>query len=427
MESQEVITLLSQRELEKMRQAGRIASKLLSDLGQMLRPGLSTLELDDAAVAWMKARGVKSSLLGYHQYPNSICTDVNEGVCHGIPQAAQILKSGDIISITIAVEVHGYHAKVARTFCIVQPSPAAQKLVEVAQACLKAGIAAVNNGGRVGDIGAAVQKCAESNGFSVVKDFGGHGIGLTSVAEPQIPNYGKRGQGKRLRPGMVFTIQPLINQGTEGVEAQIQQWHFVTQDRKLSAQFAQTLAVTIDGVEILTDLPAFAPQAENPSDSSSTKQTDSFNAPSVQNVEQDDSTSPPVVQEQVRNPTTHQPSGYVNPYDVLNITPDTPMAEISKAFMMAVKRKQYPVDKIAKARKQLMNPKDRIIADYFRPLLPQEISEETHKAISEAQRSQRALRQLAELDDLEDAITQANDVSDIDARIGQTLIDFFQQ
>ena len=232
--------------------------------------------------------------------------------------------------------------------------------MKVAQACLKAGIAAVNNGARVGDIGAAIQKCAESNGFSVVKDFVGHGIGLTPFAAPQIPNYGTRGQGKRLRPGMVFTIQPLINQGTEEVEAKTQHWHFVTKDRKLSAQFAQTLAVTTDGVEILTDLPAIAPP-ENPSDSSSAKQTNSFNefdqmCADVSNKGVSPSSKEPassqVAQEQARNPTTNQPPSYVNPYDILDITPDTPMAEVSKAFTIAVKRKQYPVDKIAKARKQ---------------------------------------------------------------------------
>ncbi len=232
---------------------------------------------------------------------------------------------------------------------------------------------------------------------------------------------------------MVFTIQPLINQGAEEVEAQIQHWHIVTKDRKLSAQFAQTLALTTNGVEILTDLPAIAPQAENTSDSSNARQTDSLNASSVQYVKQGDSpsskepASSQVLQEQARNPTTNQPMSYVNPYEILDITPDTPMAEISKAFTMAVKRRQHPVDKIAKARKQLMNPKDRIIADYFRPLLPQKIGEETQKAISESQRSQKALRQLAELDDLEATIAQANDVSDIDTRIGQTLINFFQQ
>ena len=248
----ETIVLLSSREIEKMRQAGRLAAELLDHLEPMVKPGVSTLELNDEAERWTQAHGAKSAPLGYHGFPKSICTSINEVVCHGIPNAKQILKDGDIINIDVTPTVDGYHGDTSKTFFVGTPSPIAKKLVVVTEECLRRGIAEVKPGARIGDIGAAIQEYAEANGFSVVQDFVGHGVSRIFHTAPQVPHFGKRGKGKRLRPGMVFTIEPMINEGTWQVEVLADKWTAVTKDRKLSAQFEHTVAVTEDGVEILT-------------------------------------------------------------------------------------------------------------------------------------------------------------------------------
>ena len=248
----ETIVLLSSREIEKMRQAGRFAAELLDHLETMVKPGVSTLELNDEAERWTQSRGAKSGPLGYHGFPKSICTSVNEVVCHGIPNAKQILKEGDIINIDVTPILDGYYGDTSKTFFVGAPSPMAKKLVEVTQKCLDVGIAEVKPGAKIGDIGAAIQEYAEAQGFSVVRDFVGHGVSNIFHTAPQVPHYGTRGKGKRLRPGMVFTIEPMINEGTWEVEVLADQWTALTKDRKLSAQFEHTVAVTQDGVEILT-------------------------------------------------------------------------------------------------------------------------------------------------------------------------------
>ena len=235
-----------------MRRAGRLASELLDYLEPMVKPGVSTLELNDEAERWTQAHGATSAPLGYHGFPKSICTSINEVVCHGIPNAKQILKDGDIINIDVTPILDGYHGDTSRTFFVGTPSPTAKKLVEVTRDCMMRGIAEVKPGARIGDIGAAIQDYAESNGFSVVRDFVGHGVSRIFHTAPQVPHYGKRGKGKRLRPGMVFTIEPMINEGTWEVEVMADKWTALTKDRKLSAQFEHTIAVTPDGVEILT-------------------------------------------------------------------------------------------------------------------------------------------------------------------------------
>ena len=252
----EQITLLSGREIEKMRQAGQFAATLLDYLTPLVKPGVSTLELNDAAEAWTQKRGAKSAPLGYHGFPKSICTSVNEVVCHGIPNAKQILREGDIINIDVTPLLDSYHGDTSRTFFIGEPSPIARKLVEVTEECLWRGIRAVKPNARIGDIGAAIQDYAEANGFSVVRDFVGHGVSRIFHTAPQIPHYGIRGRGKKLRPGMVFTIEPMINEGTWEVEIQADKWTALTKDRKLSAQFEHTIAVTPDGVDVLTLSPA---------------------------------------------------------------------------------------------------------------------------------------------------------------------------
>lgn len=248
----ETITLLSKREIEKMRQAGQLAAKLLDHLAPMVQPGVSTQTLNDEAERWTIAHGAKSAPLGYNGFPKSICTSVNEVICHGIPSPKQILKDGDIINIDVTPILDGYHGDTSRTFLVGTPSPTAQKLVAVTEECLRLGIAAVKPGGKMGDIGAAIQEYAEGHGFSVVRDFVGHGISHIFHTPPQVPHFGVRGKGRKLRPGMVFTIEPMINEGTYEHLLLADGWTAITKDRKLSAQFEHTIAITEDGVEILT-------------------------------------------------------------------------------------------------------------------------------------------------------------------------------
>ncbi len=252
----EQITLLSSREIDKMRRAGALGAELLAHLAPMVKPGVSTLDINDEAERWTQAKGARSAPLGYgpadNPFPKSICTSVNEVICHGIPNAKQILKDGDIINIDVTPILDGYHGDTSRTFFVGTPSEAAKKLVEVTEECLRRGIAAVKPGARIGDIGAAIQEYAEAHGYSVVRDFVGHGVSHIFHTAPQIPHYGKRGKGKKLKPGMVFTIEPMIDEGTWEAIVLEDGWTAITKDGKLSAQFEHTIAVTKDGVDILT-------------------------------------------------------------------------------------------------------------------------------------------------------------------------------
>ncbi len=248
----ETITLLSKREIDKMRRAGRLAAELLDYLATMVKPGINTLAINDEAERWTQERGATSAPLGYHGFPKSICTSVNEVICHGIPNAQQILREGDIINIDVTPILAGYHGDTSRTFFVGTPSPKAKILVEVTEKCLWRGIKAARSGGKMGDIGAAIQEYAESHGFSVVRDFVGHGVSKIFHTAPQVPHYGTQGKGKRLRPGMVFTIEPMINEGTWEAVVLKDGWTAVTKDGKLSAQFEHTIAITEEGVEVLT-------------------------------------------------------------------------------------------------------------------------------------------------------------------------------
>ncbi len=254
--SPEVITLLSSRELEKMRKACQTAAQLLDYLTPYVKPGISTLELNDLAEAWTKKRGAISAPLGYEgtvmPFPKSICTSVNEVICHGIPSDEEILRDGDIINIDVTPIVDGYHGDTSRTFLVGEVPPKVRKLVEVTEECLWRGIREVKPGARIGDIGAAIQEYAEAEGFSVVRDFVGHGVHRVFHTAPQVPHYGVRGKGKKLRPGMVFTIEPMINIGSHEAEILDDGWTALTVDRQLSAQFEHTVAVTPNGVEVLT-------------------------------------------------------------------------------------------------------------------------------------------------------------------------------
>lgn len=246
------LTLLSKDEIQSMREAGRIAAELLCHLGKMVEPGISTQAINDEAERWGKAHGVIHAPLGYKGFPRSICTSVNEVICHGIPTPERILKNGDIISIDVTPVLNGFHGDTCATFFVGEVSPQTRKLVEVTAQCLMRGIREVSPGRRIGDIGAAIQAHAEPKGFSVVRDFIGHGVGRTFHSAPEVPHYGKRNTGLRFRPGMAFTIEPMINAGDYPVEILSDNWTALTRDRSLSAQFEHTLVVTEDGFEIMT-------------------------------------------------------------------------------------------------------------------------------------------------------------------------------
>jgi methionyl aminopeptidase len=250
--NRDTITLMSASELELMRKACKAAAEMCTYLGTLVKPGVSTLDLDDAAVAWTKERGYKNGPLNYHGFPKSICTSVNEVVCHGIPTKKVVLKDGDIVNIDVTPIVDGFYGDTSKTFFAGTPSPTARKLVECTEECLRRGIAVVKPGARIGDIGKAIQSYAEGLGFSVVRDFVGHGIGRTFHTAPQIPHY-YQGRGERITKGMVFTIEPMINVGTWEVEVDDNDgWTARTKDKKMSAQFEHTLLVTDTGTEVMT-------------------------------------------------------------------------------------------------------------------------------------------------------------------------------
>lgn len=249
-----MIVLKSDFEIDKMRAAGRLAAETLAMIEQHVRPGISTLELNDICHDFTVSRGAICAPLNYRGYPKSICTSVNDVVCHGIPNSKHVLKDGDIINIDVTPILDGYHGDASKTFFVGSNiSAVAKKLVKVTEECLEIGINQVRVGARIGDIGYAIQSHAEKNGFSVVRDFVGHGIGKVFHEDPQVPHYGESGKGVRIEPGMTFTIEPMINAGDYRCKVLKDKWTAVTVDRSLSAQFEHTIAVRSNGgVEILT-------------------------------------------------------------------------------------------------------------------------------------------------------------------------------
>lgn len=250
-----MINLKSDTEIDAMRAAGRCAGELLDYLEELVKPGITTLEINDIAHEWQVKRGAIPAPLNYKGFPKSLCTSVNEVICHGIPNAKQKLKDGDIINIDVTPIINGYHGDTSRMFMVgANVSPVARRLTEVARECLFLGIKTVKDGSRVGDIGAAIQEHAEANGFSVVKDFVGHGIGKIFHEDPQIPHYGTKGKGSRLGAGMVFTIEPMINQGTWKAKVLRDGWTAVTTDGGWSAQWEHTIGIKSTGeIVILTE------------------------------------------------------------------------------------------------------------------------------------------------------------------------------
>jgi len=246
-----MITLKSAREIETMRRSGKITSKVLTDLMKAVRPGVTTKFLDEMAERGIRELGGVPTFQGYHGYPASICASVNDEVVHGIP-GDYVLKEGDLLSIDIGTTFEGYVSDTAVTVGVGNISQAAQKLLDVTQECLMVGIAQMQRGNHLGDIGAAVQQHAESHGYGVVRELVGHGVGVAMHEEPQVPNYGKAGTGIELRSGLVLAIEPMITQGDFKVEILKDGWTVVTADGKLAAHFEHTIAVTDDGPKILT-------------------------------------------------------------------------------------------------------------------------------------------------------------------------------
>lgn len=246
------ITIKSEAEIEKMRVAGRLAAEVLEMLVPHVVPGVTTDELDLLCHNYIvDVQQAVPAPLNYHGFPKSICTSINHQVCHGIPNNKK-LKSGDIVNIDITVIKDDYHGDTSMMFCVGEVSPFAHRLVKVAQEAMYLGIQQVKPGATLGDIGHAIQKHAESNRYSIVREFCGHGIGKSFHEEPQVLHYGKPGSGISLDPGMVITIEPMVNLGKRHVKVLSDGWTVVTKDRSLSAQWEHTVLVTETGHEILT-------------------------------------------------------------------------------------------------------------------------------------------------------------------------------
>jgi methionyl aminopeptidase len=241
-------------EIEKMRVAGRLAADVLHMIRPHVQAGITTEELDHICHDYIvNTQQAIPAPLNYHGFPKSICTSINHQVCHGIP-GKRILKQGDIVNIDITVIKDGYHGDTSKMFCVGQISPMARRLVQVSYECMCVGIEMVRPGVRLGDIGYAIQDHAESQNFSVVREYCGHGIGRQFHEEPQVLHYGKPGTGLVLEPGMIFTIEPMINAGKRQVKLMPDNWTVVTKDHSLSAQWEHTILVTDDGFEVLTKL-----------------------------------------------------------------------------------------------------------------------------------------------------------------------------
>ena len=246
-----MIKIKSLHEIQKMRAAGRIVAEVFEVLKPNIVSGITTRELDRLAAEHIKKSGATCSFYNYSGYPGHVCISVNDEVIHGIPGKRR-LAEGDIVSVDVGACVDGYHGDAARTFAVGKISSDAKKLIEVTEASFWRGIEFARSGNRIGDISANVQKVVEENGFSVVRDFVGHGIGSMLHEEPEVPNYGAEGRGPRLIPGMTIAVEPMVNIGMYQVNTLSDDWTVVTADGKLSAHYENTILITTDGAEILT-------------------------------------------------------------------------------------------------------------------------------------------------------------------------------
>ena len=247
-----MITIKTDAEIALMRESGRLTKEVLDLIGSKIRVGMTTKDLDKIAYEYITSCGAYPSFLGYSGYPASICASVDDMVVHGIPSEEQVIKDGQIVSIDVGVEYNGWQGDAARTFMVGNVSEEKKKLVNVTKECFFKAIENLKDGTPLGDIGYVVQTHAEANGFSVVRALVGHGIGTEMHEDPNVPNYGKKGTGIRLKKGMVIAIEPMINAGVYQVDFMADGWGVRTRDRKPSAHYENTVAITENGVEILT-------------------------------------------------------------------------------------------------------------------------------------------------------------------------------
>jgi methionyl aminopeptidase len=249
------VEILGPREVALMRRAGEAAAATLAFVGERLRAGVTTADIDAWVREHTKSLGGTPSQLGYNGFPAAVCTSRNHVVCHGIPRRDELLQVGDIINVDVTTNLGGYHGDTSATFMVGPVSAEARHVVDVALHRRDAGVAVVRDGARLGDIGAAIAELAEREGCSVVREFGGHGIGRRMHMDPHVPHFGRRGEGLRLRAGMVFTVEPMGNLCGQDVRVLADEWTVVTADGSLSAQFEHTVLVTSGGCEVLTPRP----------------------------------------------------------------------------------------------------------------------------------------------------------------------------
>ena len=257
------ITLRSAAEIEKLARVNALVARVLKELAESVRPGMTTKQLDELAEQRLVEAGAEPAFKGYHGYPATICASVNEQVVHGIPNDRPLVE-GDIVSIDMGAKLDGYFGDSAVTVPVGRVTPEAERLLAVTKTALDRALLAVKAGARVSDIGAAVQSYVEANGFSVVREFVGHGIGTSLHEEPQIPNYGTAGRGPRLQEGMTLAIEPMVNAGKPAVKVLGDGWTAVTKDQQLSAHFEHTVVVTEDGCRVLTLPPDSSGAFEQP-------------------------------------------------------------------------------------------------------------------------------------------------------------------
>ena len=244
----------TEEQIEGIRKSGVVNSGILDLVGKEIKAGMSTAEIDKLVYDYTISHGAIPAPLNFEGFPKSVCTSINEVVCHGIPSEKEILREGDIINVDVSTILDGYYSDASRMYMIGKVSPEKEKLVRVAKECLEIGMEAAKPFGYVGDIGHAIQKHAEKNGFSVVRDLCGHGVGLEFHEEPEVTHFGRKGTGMLLVPGMVFTIEPMINMGTYRVYiAEEDGWTIITDDELPSAQWEHTFVMREDGLEILSD------------------------------------------------------------------------------------------------------------------------------------------------------------------------------
>jgi methionyl aminopeptidase len=248
-----VIQLKSPREIEIMAAGGRILGATVEMLRREVRPGMSTLQLDELAESFIRSHaGATPSFKGLYGFPGSVCVSINEEIVHGIPSRKRVLKDGDIISIDVGVKYDGYHTDSATTVAVGTVTEESQRLLDVTARALAAGIEAAHPGNHVGDIGAAIQEVVETSRFSIVRDLVGHGIGVAFHEEPQVPNYGKPRRGTKLVPGLTIAIEPMVNAGGPATRTMPDRWTVVTVDGSRSAHFEHTIAITETGPRVLT-------------------------------------------------------------------------------------------------------------------------------------------------------------------------------